>query len=71
MEEHLNKIDISDLTPLEELSDEALSTISGGRYKKPLSEHGTVGLSTPDGDPIDVYVDGVRVNSVTTGYYPR
>ncbi|OUL32691.1 hypothetical protein BV372_18635 [Nostoc sp. T09] len=71
MKKELNSTDISNLPPVEELSDAALSNISGGRYKKPLSQTSTVGLSTPDGDPVDVYVDGVRVNSVETGYYPK
>ncbi len=71
MKKELINAEISNLPPVEELSDEALSAIAGGRYKKLLSETSTVGLSSPDGDPIDVYVDGVRVNSVATGYYPR
>jgi hypothetical protein len=28
-------------------------------------------LTTPDGDPVQVYVDGVLINSVSTGYAPK
>lgn len=56
---------------VEELSDEAASIISGGRFKKPLSQNTRPGLMSADGEPVSVYVDGVLVNSVTTGYYPR
>jgi hypothetical protein len=51
---------------IEELSDESASAISGGRIK--LQTVSNPGLSTPDGEPVTVYIDGVRVNSVSTGY---
>ena len=60
---------ISELSLREELSDEAATAISGGRFKKPWETVVNPGLSSVDGDPVQVYVDGIRVNSVSTGYY--
>jgi hypothetical protein len=28
-------------------------------------------LMSPDGEPVSVYVDGLLINSVTSGYAPR
>lgn len=69
-QEGLN-FEISDLPLVEELSEQAASTISGGLYKKPLSQASMSGLASADGEPVTVYVDGVCVNSITTGFYPR
>ena len=60
---------INSIPLLEELSDEAATAISGGRFKKPFETVDNPGLSTVDGDPVQVYVDGILVNSVITGYY--
>lgn len=60
---------INNIPLMEELSDEAATAISGGRFKKPLETVTNPGLSTVDGDPVQVYVDGILVNSVITGYY--
>lgn len=70
MKKELTSINISDLPLVEDISDEAASAISGGLYKRPFSRPSTERLSSPDGEPVAVYVDGVLVNSVTTGYYP-
>ncbi|MBE9168612.1 hypothetical protein IQ238_14210 [Pleurocapsales cyanobacterium LEGE 06147] len=67
----INSLKISELSLIEELSDESAAAISGGRinlnqfqtFSEPLPK-----LITSDGDPIDVYIDGVRVNSVDTGF---
>jgi hypothetical protein len=52
-----------------ELSEEECTAVVGGRMKHPF-QHIAIGklLMTPDGDPVTVYVDGVRVNSMTTGF---
>jgi hypothetical protein len=60
---------INNISLIEELSDEAATAISGGRAKIIGKNYKLPTLTTPDGDPIDVYVDGVLVNSVTTGYF--
>lgn len=52
-----------------ELSKEECTAVVGGRMKHPF-QRVSIGnlLMTPDGDPVTVYVDGVRVNSLTTGF---
>jgi hypothetical protein len=67
----INSLKIDELSSIEELSDESATAISGGRIN--LNQFKTISeplpkLITPDGDPIDVYIDGVRVNSVSTGF---
>ncbi len=53
----------------EDLDREAMAAIHGGRMKLPFQRASTEGLATsPDGDPVSVYVDGVLVNSVADGY---
>ena len=54
---------------LRKLSKDECAAVVGGRMKLPF-QHIAIGnlLTTPDGDPITVYVDGVRINSVTTGF---
>jgi hypothetical protein len=68
----MSNIVIHDLDESKELDAKAMSKISGGRMKLPGRQVATGNfLATPDGEPIDVYVDGVLTNSVTTGYAPR
>jgi hypothetical protein len=64
---------IKDLSSFsKDLETEAMTAIHGGRMKLPFQRASTDNLlTTPDGDPVSVYVDGVQVNSVTTGYAPR
>ena len=52
-----------------ELSKAECAAIVGGRMKLPF-QRVNIGnlLMTPDGDPVTVYVDGVRINSLTTGF---
>jgi hypothetical protein len=65
-------VEIKDLTKTEELDHEAMSAVQGGMRKLPF-ERASIGglLMTPDGEPVTVVVDGVVVNSVTTGYAPK
>lgn len=58
---------IDELAVIEELSIETASAISGGRIKLETVRPGPV-LTSPDGEPVSVYVDGVLINSVSTGY---
>ena len=52
-----------------ELSKEQCTGVMGGRMKLPFQRVGIGNLlMTPDGDPVTVYVDGVRINSVSTGF---
>jgi hypothetical protein len=60
---------IKDIERNEELSHEAMAYKHGGMRKLPFQHISTSGLLTsPDGEPVSVYVDGVLVNSVTDGY---
>lgn len=60
---------IKDLALNEELDRKAMAAMRGGMMKLPFQRASTSGLLTsPDGEPVSVYVDGVLVNSVTDGY---
>ena len=68
----MNTSTIKDLANTEELGDEALSGVVGGMMKRPFQNVGIGDLLTNQlGDPIAVYVDGLLVNSVSTGYAPK
>ena len=55
---------------LRNLSAEQCAAVAGGRMKLPFqSVSPNQLLTTPDGEPVSVYVDGVLVNSVVTGFY--
>jgi hypothetical protein len=64
---------IKDLSSFsKDLEQEAMAAVHGGRMKLPFQRASTDNLLTsPEGDPVAVSVDGVLVNSVTTGYAPR
>ncbi|QAU34953.1 hypothetical protein [Janthinobacterium sp. 17J80-10] len=64
---------IKDLSSFsQELEQEAMAAVHGGRMKLPFQRASVDNLLTsPQGDPVAVYVDGVLVNSVSTGYAPR
>lgn len=65
----MNTLTIKDLPIAEELDAKALSDIRGGMMKLPFQRVSADRLlTTPDGDPVSVYVDGVLVNSVSDGY---
>jgi hypothetical protein len=60
---------INDLALNEKLDRTAMAAVHGGMMKLPFQRASTSGLLTsPDGEPVSVYVDGVLVNSVTDGY---
>ena len=61
---------IKDLFDEVKMDQSAMASVNGGRFKHPF-QHVSVDqlLTTPDGDPVDVYVDGVKANSLITGYY--
>lgn len=68
----MSTLTIKDLPHNEELDRAARKAIRGGMMKLPFQRYSVDSLlTTPDGDPVSVYVDGVLVNSVTTGYAPR
>lgn len=65
----MKSLTIKDLPSSEELDRDAMLSKQGGMRKLPLQHTSTSGLLTsPDGEPVSVYVDGVLVNSVTDGY---
>ncbi|HJV71473.1 hypothetical protein [Ideonella sp.] len=65
----MKALTIKDLPETRQLSHDAMSNVHGGRMKLPFQRTSTNGLLTsPDGEPVSVYVDGVLVNSVTDGY---
>jgi hypothetical protein len=64
----MNTLTINDLQHIAELDHLEMTTIQGGRMKLIGQRTGSL-LTTADGDPVGVYVDGVLQNSVTDGYY--
>jgi hypothetical protein len=65
-------VTIEDLSRNEELDREAMAAAQGGMRKLRFQRVSPGDLlTTPDGAPVQVYVDGVLVNSVTTGYAPK
>lgn len=68
----MSTLTVKDLPRNDELDRAARKAICGGMMKLPFQRVSVDSLlTTPDGDPVSVYVDGVLVNSVTTGYAPR
>jgi hypothetical protein len=66
----MNMLMIKDLPESKELDHNLMADVHGGRMKLPGQRVSTGNLlTTPDGDPVSVYVDGLLVNSVTDGYY--
>lgn len=65
----MNALTISDLSMSIDLDRESMAEVHGGRIKI-IGQHGngTI-LTSADGDPVGVYVDGVLQNSVGDGYY--
>ena len=65
-------VTIEDLSRNEELDREAMAAAQGGMRKLQFQRVSPGDLlTTPDGDPVQVYVDGVLINSATTGYAPK
>ena len=68
----MKTVTIKDLCRTETLEAEAMAAVHGAMRKLPFQRVSTDQLlTTPDGEPVQVYVDGVLVNSVTTGYAPK
>ena len=58
---------LKDLSRNEELDPKAMAGVRGGRINEP--KPGRVKLLTSaDGDPVAVYVDGILINDVGDGY---
>ena len=54
---------------LSDLSDHECIAVAGGMKKLPFQTTSTGNLLTsPDGEPVSVYVDGVLINSVRDGF---
>jgi hypothetical protein len=68
----MSTLTTKDLPKVEELDDEAMNAINGGMMKLPFQRH-SIGdlLTNGQGDPVTVIVDGLVVNSVSTGYAPK
>jgi hypothetical protein len=65
----MNALTITDLSTSIDLDHESMAEIHGGRMKI-IGQHGNGSiLTSADGDPVAVYVDGVLQNSVGDGYY--
>ncbi|MEX3855482.1 hypothetical protein [Paraburkholderia sp. BR10923] len=64
----MNTLTIDDIQNCAELDQQEMTTIQGGRMKLPGQHVGSI-LTSADGDPVGVYVDGVLQNSVTDGFY--
>jgi hypothetical protein len=68
----MSTLKIDDLPQAAALDRAAMAAVGGGMMKRPFQRESIHDLlMTPDGDPVDVYVDGVRINSVSTGYAPK
>jgi hypothetical protein len=66
----MKTLTIKDLTKTEELDHKAMDAVHGGMMNLRRFSHDQL-LKSPDGEPVTVIVDGVVVNSVTTGYAPK
>jgi hypothetical protein len=65
-------VTIKDLSRDDELDRKAMAAVQGGMYKRPFqATDPSQLLTTADGEPVQVYVDGVLINSVSTGYAPK
>ncbi|WP_028217691.1 hypothetical protein [Paraburkholderia oxyphila] len=64
----MNTLTIRDIPISAELDHQEMANIQGGRIKI-IGQHAGSLLTSADGDPVGVYVDGVLENSVGDGYY--
>jgi hypothetical protein len=63
------KDEASNRKQLFDLSIGECAAVAGGMKKLPFQQASTKNLlTTPDGEPVQVYVDGVLINSVTDGF---
>jgi len=68
----MNTVMITDLLRNERLDRNAMATTCGGMMKRPFQNVSIGSLLTNQlGDPVAVYVDGLLINSPTTGYAPK
>jgi len=68
----MNVVVIADLLRNERLGRNAMSNTRGGMMKRPFQTVSIGNLLTDQlGDPVAVYVDGLLINSPTTGYAPK
>lgn len=65
----MKTLTIHDLTASAELDHTTMADIQGGRMKIPGQHNNGTILVSPDGEPVDVYLDGVLQNSVGDGFY--
>ena len=65
----MKTLTIHDLDTSVELDHKEMAAIQGGRMKLPGGSGAGSILTSADGDPVGVYVDGVLQNSVVDGYY--
>jgi predicted membrane-bound spermidine synthase len=65
----MNALTITDLSTSIDLDRESMAEIHGGRMKLiGQLNNGTI-LTSADGEPVSVYVDGSLQNSTRDGYY--
>jgi hypothetical protein len=64
----MSTLTIHDIQKSVELDREEMAGIQGGRIKVIGQHNGSI-LTSADGDPVGVYVDGVLENDVGDGYY--
>ncbi|WP_042260432.1 hypothetical protein [Paraburkholderia heleia] len=64
----MTTLTIRDLQTSVELDHRKMASCQGGRIKI-IGQHPGSLLTSADGDPVGVYVDGVLQNSVGDGYY--
>ncbi|MGU7782246.1 hypothetical protein [Burkholderia sp. PU8-34] len=67
----MNTLAITDLPFADELDHHGMAAVHGGMMKLPGQHNIANLLTSPDGEPVSVYVDGLLINSVTSGYAPR
>lgn len=65
----MKSLTIKDLPMTDELDRSALAAVHGGMMKRQFQQNSVSGLLTsPNGEPVSVYVDGVLTNSVSDGF---
>ena len=65
----MNALTITDLAKSIDLDRESMTQIHGGRMKLIGQQNNGAILTSPDGEPVSVYVDGMLQNSTRDGYY--
>jgi hypothetical protein len=65
----MNTLTITDLATSIDLDRESMAEIHGGRMKIIGQQNNGTILTSADGEPVSVYVDGMLQNSTRDGYY--